>query len=319
MGNAVYHTNQDIPQEMTLGNLLFMNLTDMKISDIELKRIFGKNNIPGTYIRDISPADAFRRASSSLKKSTTYLQLKGVSVKCKIEVDEVRNDPDSIKRIIGIKSLDDINEEVKYDSVAELIFNRDTEIVTYCIVKPSNDPNYGVYQTACNDVVTKYTDWVAFHNKDTIRNIINRIVTDTHPVQLMPTGLCKFISSTYSHLLYDLKEALNEMSAYAINSGTANVVELIPVIDTEEQRDLIEKNFRSEITNELFEFTQELKDVLTKRQTLSVRSATAYIDKFNTLKDKALEYESLLGIYVNAIHDQIRESLELVNDNVDDE
>ena len=94
-------------------------------------------------------------------------------------------------------------------------------------------------------------------------------------------------------------------------------MEIIPVIDTDEQRNLVEKNFTAEITNELFAFTQELKDVLTKKQSLSTRTASSYIDKFNTLKSKAQEYESLLGVYVQSIHTQITDALELVDNNTD--
>jgi hypothetical protein len=94
-------------------------------------------------------------------------------------------------------------------------------------------------------------------------------------------------------------------------------MEIIPVIDTEEQRSLIEKNFTAEITNELFDFTQELKEVLTKKTSLSVRTANSYIEKFNVLKEKAKEYESLLDIYVDSLYQQITESLDLINSNTE--
>ena len=136
----------------------------------------------------------------------------------------------------------------------------------------------------------------------------------------MPTGLCKFVPQGSTDLLYHLKEALSDLSLYRDKSSSGdNIMEIIPVIDTDEQRNLVEKNFTAEITNELFAFTQELKDVLTKKQSLSTRTASSYIDKFNTLKSKAQEYESLLGVYVQSIHTQITDALELVDKNTDTE
>lgn len=82
---------------------------------------------------------------------------------------------------------------------------------------------------------------------------------------------------------------------------------------------MIEKNFTAEITDELFNFTQELKDVLQKKQVLSTRTANAYIEKFNILKEKAKEYESLLGIYVDSIYTQIKDSLDLVDQSTDND
>ena len=67
MGNVLCKTNQEIPQDMLLGNLLFTNLIDMKIPVSDLTGIFKSNNIPESYVKTISQADAFRRASSSIK------------------------------------------------------------------------------------------------------------------------------------------------------------------------------------------------------------------------------------------------------------
>lgn len=315
MSNVLCKTNQEIPQDMLLGNLLFTNLIDMKIPVSDLTGIFKSNNIPESYVKTISHADAFRRASSSIKNRVLYITGGNGHDKVRVEIDEVKCDSDSIKRIIGIKRVDEVNEDISYEPMGEILFNR---VGNTCVATPlaaPGDCDYQIFRDLCDEVENKYADWSVYHNKDTVRNIINRIIADTHPVNLMPTGLCKFIPQLSTDLLYHLKDALGEMSSYG--SGGRNIMEVIPVIDTEEQRELVEKNFTAEITNELFGFTQELKDVLTKKQSLSVRTAASYIDKFNLLKQKAQEYESLLGIYVDSIHQQITQSLELVDSNTE--
>ena len=314
MSNALCKTNQEIPQDMILGNLLFTNLIDMQISDNDLSAIFKKNNIPEKYVKKISASDAFRRASSSIKNRIMYI---GGSDKVRIEIDEVKSDANCIKRIIGIKKVDELNEDITYEPMGEIMFNRTNNT---CIATPYLYPNHQDYQSfrdLCDEVEHKYCDWSVYHNKDTIRNIINRIITDTHPINLMPTGLCKFIPSSFTDLLYNLKETLKDISLYRTKTASSedNIMEIIPVIDTEEQRSLVEKNFTAEITDELFNFTQELKDIIAKRQTLTVRTAASYIDKFNILKSKAKEYESLLGIYIDSIYQQITESFKFIEEN----
>ena len=303
---------------MLLGNLLFTNLIDMKIPVADLISIFQSNNIPDSYVRTISEADAFRRASSSIKNR--ILLLNAATEKVRVEVDEVKSDYEGIKRIIGVKKVDEVAEDISYQPVGEIIFNRANNL---CIATPlfaPGDVDYQAIRDLCDEVENKYQDWSVYHNKDTVRNIINRIISDTHPVNLMPTGLCKFIPQTSTDLLYNLKQALTEMQSYASTpTMNRNIMEIIPVIDTEEQRNLIEKNFTAEITDELFSFTQELKDVLQKKQVLSTRTANAYIEKFNILKAKAKEYESLLGIYVDSIYTQIKDSLDLVDQNKDND
>ena len=301
---------------MLLGNLLFTNLIDMRIPVADLISIFQSNNIPDSYVRTISEADAFRRASSSIKNR--ILLLNAATEKVRVEVDEVKSDYEGIKRIIGVKKIDEVAEDISYQPVGEIIFNRTNNLCTATPLFAPGDVDYQTIRDLCDEVENKYQDWSVYHNKDTVRNIINRIISDTHPVNLMPTGLCKFIPQTSTDLLYNLKQALMEMQSYASTpTMSRNIMEIIPVIDTEEQRNLIEKNFTTEITDELFSFTQELKDVLQKKQVLSTRTANAYIEKFNILKAKAKEYESLLGIYVDSIYTQIKDSLDLVDQNKD--
>ena len=90
MSNVLCKTNQEIPQDMLLGNLLFTNLIDMRIPVADLISIFQSNNIPDSYVRTISEADAFRRASSSIKNR--ILLLNAATEKVRIEVDEVKSD-----------------------------------------------------------------------------------------------------------------------------------------------------------------------------------------------------------------------------------
>lgn len=316
MANALYQTNQSIPQDMLLGNLLFTNLVDMKISETDLIDIFDNNSIPKSYVRKISKADAFRRASSSIKNNTLFVNntASGLLEKVHVEIDEIRNDTDSIKRIIGIKKVDQANEDIAYEQVGEIVFNRSNDSCVAMPTVPMSDPDHPSYQNLCDDVMNRYQEWAVYHNKDTVKNIINRIINDTHPINLMPTGLCKFIPASSTDLMYNLRAALGELSKYSKGSASENIMEIIPVIDTDEQRDLVQKNFTAEITDELFAFTQELKDMIKNKGSLSTRSANAYIEKFKTLRSKAQEYESLLGIYVGAIHQQIVEALDLVDD-----
>lgn len=318
MSNVLCKTNQEIPQDMLLGNLLFTSLIDMKIPVADLISIFQSNNIPDTYVRTISEADAFRRVSSSIKNRILFIN--AGTERVRVEVDEVKSDTDGIKRIIGVKKVDEVAEDISYEPVGEIIFNRSNNVCVATPLLAQNNSDYQLIRDLCNEVENKYQEWSVYHNKDTVRNIINRIITDTHPVNLMPTGLCKFIPQGSTDLLYNMKSALIEMQAYACTpTMSRNIMEIIPVIDTEEQRNLIEKNFTAEITDELFNFTQELKDVLQKKQVLSTRTANAYIEKFNILKEKAKEYESLLGIYVDSIYTQIKDSLDLVDQSTDND
>lgn len=317
MSSVLYKTNQDIPQDMLLGNMIFMSLADMTIAENDLINIFNNNNIPSAFVRKISKADAFRRATSYAKNKIIYVSdiSTGASIKAKIEVDEVKSDEYGIKRIIGFKSINQKNEDISYTPIGSVLFDRDTEQISYAIepIYSNQQDIVDIFDTINNN----YSSWSVYHNKDTVKNIINRIIISTNPVNLMPTGLCKFVPSNSTNLMYSLKGALAEMNTFKNANSDSNIMEIIPVIDTEEQRNIVEKNFTAEITNELFDFTQVLKDTITNKNEISTKTAHAYIEKFRILKEKAEEYGNLLGIYIGSIKTQIENALTLVADNSD--
>lgn len=319
MAGAICQTNKDIPVDMTLGNLLYYSLSDMKIKEQELIDLFTLNHLPVNYIRKISAPDAFRRASSSVKNTNLFItdSNTGVTLKTKVEIDEVKSDDSGIKRIVGIKSVNEKQEEISYIPVACVEFFRGTNMVTYTIEQTYNN-NQDIIDL-CEEVVNKYNEWSVYHTKDTIRNTILRIINDTHPVSLTPTGLCKFVPRSHTDLLYSLKEALKNMEHFCQNAGEHNFMEIIPVINTEEQQDLVKNASARELKEELFGFTQELKDVLQARQILSPKTVSSYLERFKTLSEKVNDYESLLGNYLGFLKIQITNAVSLIKDNSEDD
>lgn len=320
MSNALCTTNKEIPQEMLLGNLLFMNLTDMKIPAADLLNIFKSNGLPEDYVRKISAADAYRRASSDLKGRKIWWDDGNGTVQdeCRVEVDEVKCDVDSIKRIVGIKHIIESSEEVDYMPIAELTFNRANQGVASLALVAQGSINYPEVEKLMMMFESNFNEWSVYHNKATVRNIISRVVADTHPINLMPTGLCKFTPANHGDTLYALKNALGEMSMYGTNSnGNENVVEIIPIIDTDEQRSLVERNYTMEVTDEMSRLVTELRTVLANKASINSRTAASYIEKFRFLKDKADDYGNLLNVYTQALQTQLADAIRLVNDNTE--
>lgn len=305
---ALYQNNKDIPDDMLLGNLLFMTMTKMKVSADQFKVAFIQNGVPESFIRSISSADAFRRATSSVRgvdKTTGY----------KIEVDEVRSDKQGIKKVIGIKRPD-MNDGMEYVPAIEMYYDRYSELASFIVMQGNltaqeaeDFKNMGLL------VKDRYDEWKTYHTEDTIKNTINRIVESMYPVNLMPTGICKFIPKSRKDLVYGLQGALNDLSEYAINPGDKNVCEIIPVISTDQQARLIENNCDKAFKEEALNMVVELKDIIKNKSTISVSTAANYIQKFNTLSAKVKEYEGLLGVYLETLHNQIKDAVELIDNN----
>ena len=130
---ALYQSNQDVPDSMLLGNLLTYTLTNMTVSEQDLLDTFANNNLSQSYVRKISHADAFRRATSSIKnEKVVYTDDNGDQFDGRINVDEVVNDNMYVKRIVGVRVLNDQKEEVSYTQLGAITYDRANDCcVTY--------------------------------------------------------------------------------------------------------------------------------------------------------------------------------------------
>ena len=314
---ALYQDNKDIPEDMLLGSLLFYNLTSMTISENELLDIFNNNNLSQQYVRKISPADAFRRATSSIKnEKVVYTDDNGDQFDGRINVDEVVNDNMYVKRIVGVRVLNDQKEEVSYTQLGSITYDRANDCcATY--LEPTSTHYVANISFLFTQVETRYMAWSTYHNHDTIKNIINRIVDSMHPIALMPTGICKFIPKISKDTLYALNGVINDLSQFSDNGIDENTVEIIPILDTQEHRKLVNKVYEDEIQESLLSYSMELSEILKQKQKLSPRQASTYIEKYKELMAKVKDYESLLGTYQENINFQLKNALKFIDDNVD--
>lgn len=312
---ALYQNNQDVPEDMLLGNLVFFNLIDMTVSETDLSNAFQNNNLSQNYLRKISHADAFRRATSSIKnEKVSYKDDNGDIFEGRINVDEVVNDQMYVKRIVGVRVLNDQKEEVSYTQLGSLTYDRANDACT-TYLEPnafSHVPNINIL---IQQAASRYTTWATYHNHDTIKNTINRVVDSMHPIALMPTGICKFIPKASKDTLYGLKGLLGELSQYSDSGTGENTVEIIPILDTQEHRNLVNKMYEEEIKESLYAYSQELTDILNKKTTLSSRQASTYLERYKELSDKVKDYETLLGTYTESIQLQLKAAIQRVEDN----
>lgn len=318
MSNALAKTNQDLDQNMILGYLAFYTLGEIKISEQELEGLFQKNNLPTRFIKKISKADAFRRASSSAN-GTIEINFAGnttTKMKAKVEVDELRTDQTGIVRLMGRKVVDAANEELSYETVGRIEFDKSTRNM-FVSVDP-NKPNlldeYD-YQGVLDSINRTYQEWAVYHTKDTIKNLTVNITKQLFPVNLMPSGVAKFIPKSQKDYLFGLQGLIRDLSSF----GAGNLFEIIPVIDTDEQRELIERTASNDMREEMNAFVGELKEVITNKHIIPVGTAKTYVQKFNEMKNKIKEYEGLVGVYMQVLHAQLKTALEFVETHSEEE
>lgn len=309
MARALYQTNKDISEDMLLGYLFFYNLGTIKVSENDMKHIFRTVGLDSKYLRKISPVDAYRRATSKVK-AKIEIMYNGEHRKAYMDTDEVRCNDDEIVRLVGRKVVDSKNKDMIYEKVGEMIYDRRTQDMTINTIKDNSEFNYN---EALLSAKYRFNEWAQFHNRDTVRNIVVSMLKDMHPVNLLDTGLCKFIQKKAKDNLYKMQDFIRELNAFCVEGQ--NVFEVIPIVDTIEQRRLVFNSTQKEVKEEMQTLQSELKEVLSKKAALPSRTVTSYLTHYKDLKAKVTDYEELLGTYMTSIQEQIAEAINYVEEN----
>lgn len=320
MSKAIAQTNNQIPSDMLLGHLCFYKVNDLRVSEEELKELFQQNGLDDSSIRKLNAPDVFRRATSNLKNKTITIDYNGQLVKAHIEVNEVKKDAQGVLRLLGRKVVDEQNEELSYDVVARLYYDRMSQNITATLTQDIAIRAEYDYQSILDDICDNYRDWKINHTKDTIRNIANSVQKECNPVSLMSSGICKFVPKTYEATMFAMQGIIRGLDEFLIDKSERNEFELIPVVDTDEQRALISRNAQDSLQAEFNDLTERLSNLLKNKEGLSPKTVAMYIDKYKELQNRASEYETLLDDYMGVVKGQIKASLDSLDEiNKEDE
>lgn len=314
MSKAIAKFNKDLDDSMLLGHMFFYRLPkELKMTEAELEKEIIDSGLDQKLIRGISVRDAFRRATSKMNNENIRIKVGTDYSGAKIEVDETKSDVDSVVRLIGRKIIDAQKEEADYEIVGRI------ELLSSGSVTRSINPTFkdeydydGILELAH----TRFNEWSVYHTRDTIKNLMVRVVDSMQPINLLDTGLAKFIPITNKDVLYSLQEFGRAMAAYSPEEST---FEIIPIIDTNEQRELIHTQAIAHITGEMDDLATQLGKLLNKNKTITIKQAARYGDKFKALRTKTQAYETIVDDRMDILQQQLSVMLDHVDDSIDAE
>lgn len=292
--------NSQLNHDSLLGFIEFHAISDLRILKQDLASLWGKHRLPQELLNgEIRPCDAFRRASADAQQ-TVSVNWNGSQYKARLLVREVKSDDSEIIRLLVREVVDSRNEVLDYASAGKMAFQRDNnQVMTTCEWPLLSEFSY---DSILQRVEQTYDEFVNFHTRDTLRNLVTKLIRATNPVSIISRSQGKFIPKAYHPLLLGLKGLLNDLRCYA--NGNECSVDLIPLVNSAEQRELVARRASVELTGEMDTLVSELAEHLKKGdQNLSTvqRLASRAID----IEERVKEYEKLLSIRLNVLRTQL--------------
>lgn len=295
-------SNKDLDPSLLLGHILFLSMDEVKIHKDDLGDLFKKHQISSSFLpNEIKPHDAYRRATSRAQGAIEFT-VNGKIQKARLLVRETRKDDNIVVRNLVRELLDEANADANYATVGKLTFDRKTEALNI-----SWDTSYlgeYDYKKVLEDTQDLYNEWTQYHTRDTVRNIMNRVIKSMHPVSITSGGRAQFIPKVNQDLLYSVKAVVEELPSKSL-------AEVIPMIDTADQRSLLTKNLEKEVLYEVDKLLEDFSQVLngsTVRKSTVKRYAAMVVE----LQSKTQEYEGLLQSKMGVLNQQLAQALSKV-------
>jgi ElaB/YqjD/DUF883 family membrane-anchored ribosome-binding protein len=305
-------TNAQLNEDQLLGSMVFYTIDEnVKIDKTDLADLFQKCGLSMNFLPDeIKPHDAFRRATSVLTGTLEINTDSGGKATARFLVREVKHDSKHIVRHLVREIVDAKNEVLDYATVGKMVFSRATADMGI-----GWDPAYlneYPYNGVLKNVKNLYHELTQYHNKDTINNISTRIIKSMNPVSIQPRGRAQFIPKYAHQTLYAFKQMIESLPGNSI-------VDIIPLIDTQEQRALIQRRAEYQLKTDTEELVATFTDLLSRGSKISVKQMQDYMQKFIALQERVKDYQKLLQRNLQAVSLQIQQAIQLVESSVPDE
>lgn len=299
--------NQINPDSL-LGYLEFHSVPDLRIPKADLASLWTKHGLPlGFLPGEIRPCDAYRRATAAAKQ-TIEVNWRGGKYTARLMVREVKSDATEIVRLMVREIVDSKNEVLDYATAGKITFYRTSNTVsTWHDWSLASEYNYDNFLQLAE---CTYDEFVNYHTRDTVRNLINKVIRSTNPVSIIPRSQGKFIPKRSHALLTGLKSLLSDLSSFA--NGEECNMDLIPIVNTAEQRELVARRAKIELTGELDNLVSELAEYLNKHNEASVSTAQRLTNRALELQERAREYEKLVNVRLNVLRTQLNEFISRV-------
>lgn len=301
-----------------LGNLVFVSFGELKIHKSQLEQLFTQHGLslnkyqPG----DIRPADAMRRATSLLKNRKIQVNtgVKGTKVAV-VDVTE-DSDPSSVLRYVGRKMVDSKNKGVDYVQVSTLHFDRTASSLTFTPVDQYLQQEFD-YTGMLQSIVSTYNEWCNYHTKETIRNIVNKVVNSLMPTLIKPApdedSVARFIPATHQDELVALKNVIYGLAPHH-TAGHASGCQFIELYDSETNKGLIEESVKDNVKTKVSLLVSELSELLKSNGTITPERGKSMIRKVFEMRDEVKNYSSLLNSNMSILDAQIASCLNKIQD-----
>jgi len=283
-----------------LGSLVWFTIRETRVRREQVEKAFEELELPERLLPPpIRPVDAFRRATSLVRKKRAKGQKEGEFIN--VLVTESYSDENEVVRHITREVVDSEDRRLSYAECARAILDKKTGELT--LDKRTDIPEEHECDEIIRAVRENYEDCTTFYGSRQIRGVVRELVKSEMQGELLrESGALYFVPEKHRELLKKTKQLIDILNG---DSPVKSRLADMPVMDAGDVRELVEEKMTGNTLEELEELNEELGELLKK----DVRPQTAarFAGRINTLRDKVATYEELLGKRLKELNEKAEE------------
>lgn len=196
-------------------------------------------------------------------------------------VRKVAHSKETIIKQIVVETVDAGNKRLDFKPVIQLEFIKG-DIVKSIIGHPTN----ARADEIADEAIANYHHWRGHLSSDAIRTVINRTILGAHATVVRPTGGVYFVLKHNTEVVGRLQDAVRGIEGTTVHT--------VPLVDTDDQLEMVRRAFIDESVGELDRLTREMNELSQGGQITSKRFAEL-TKRVNDVIAKTDEYEKLIG------------------------
>lgn len=285
-----------------LGYLVWFSVSEL---DVRRENLLGAIEDSGLDERfapgEISPRDAFRRATSSLGRSrvpvlaTASTRLFGDEERhANLLVRDVRTNGDNLIRQLVREVVDSEGATLAHEAVVQFELSPTEEFRTFARHRPLLVQE----EEIISESGPAFERAKERHDSGAVRRTVSRALSECSPVALRASGGVYFIPRSHEaqiraveRFIGELKDRLRDEGALPPKSTLVMAVELA---DREDYRDVIAASLEDQVDREANALVREMADILKKQRSITRRRQEDLFERVRNLGGAVKEYEGLL-------------------------
>jgi len=290
----------ELPEEILLGRIVMFTITDEPILYSDVEQWFNDLNLNPTHLpAQNRPVDAFKKATTFVD-GDEYDIFPGNSASTKgiLLTRPVTTDNEMVVRFIVREVRDTKRRQLGHHKVIEAVFykgqkvggviQKGSERIRLTKIMDDLEPTEVVeIDKAIDTIQGRYNHYVKYLDAQKIRAMVREYLKYLNAIEIK--GGVYFIHKNRTEELLRLRELVNRC-------GGGCRMDQIPIVDLDNERDMIVEAFQREAEEELSTLVKEIAFVRQTRKKVSPEAYAKLKTKYDLVMNQALEYQRTLNI-----------------------